>query len=178
MATGDGCISHRPAFFLKVISLVKALRVRADIVYVHYPSHSYVPLLLLGPLRSGRLAVHVHGSDVLREARVTRLYFALKRFVSSKSLKAADLIVVPSNYFKGIVTQAFKIPKERVFIFSSGGIDLNIFCKLQVVQSEGGFLLGYVGRLERDKGVVTLMKALAILRDRLPDMKTIIIGRV
>ena len=162
-------------FFLETIR--KALRDRYDVIYVHYPSHAYVPLLLLGPWRRGRLAVHVHGSDILREARVTRVYFALKRFVSSRALKTADLIIVPSNYYRDVITTVFKVPQERVFVYSSGGIDLKVFCKSAPMPPEGAFRVGYVGRLERDKGIVTLVEALAILQDTLPDLQAVIIGK-
>jgi glycosyltransferase involved in cell wall biosynthesis len=162
-------------FFLE--TLLRVLHGRYDVIYVHYPSHSYVPLLLLGPWRGGRLAVHVHGSDILREARVTRLYFALKRFVSSRALRAADLIIVPSNYYRDVITTVCKVPTERVFVYSSGGIDLKMFCTSTTMLPEGAFRVGYVGRLERDKGLGTLIEALAMLQDTLPDLQAVIIGK-
>jgi glycosyltransferase involved in cell wall biosynthesis len=162
-------------FFLETI--LQVLRGKYDIIYVHYPSHSYVPLLLLGPWRGSRLAVHVHGSDILREARVTRLYFLLKKFVSARALQAADLVIVPSNYYRDVITAVFKVPPERVFIYSSGGVDLTVFCKQTTMPPEDAFRVGYVGRLERDKGVGTLVKALDILQDTLPDLQAVIIGK-
>jgi glycosyltransferase involved in cell wall biosynthesis len=162
-------------FFVETI--VQVLRGKYDILYVHYPSHSYVPLLLLGPWRGGRLAVHVHGSDILREARVTRLYFFLKRFVSSRALQAADLIIVPSNYYRDVITTVFKVPPERVFVYSSGGVDLQVFRKSTTMPLQGVFRVGYIGRLEKDKGVGTLVKALDILQDTLPDLQAVIIGK-
>jgi glycosyltransferase involved in cell wall biosynthesis len=162
-------------FFLD--TFVRVLGSRYDIVYVQYLSHAYVPLLFLGPWRSGKLVVHVHGGDILREEHVTRFYFALKRFVSSKALQSADLIVVPSHYYKDIVTKEFQVVAEKVFIYSSGGVDMRIFHKTTGIQRDSGFVLGYVGRLEKDKGVGTLLQALDILRDTLPDMRTIIIGK-
>jgi glycosyltransferase involved in cell wall biosynthesis len=162
-------------FFLETTRQV--LRGKYDLLYVHYPSHSYVPLLLLGPWRGGKLAVHVHGSDILREARVTRLYFLLKKFVSCRALQAADLIIVPSNYYRDVITTVFKVPPERVFVYSSGGVDLKVFCKLTIMPPEDTFRVGYVGRLERDKGVGTLVQAMDILQDALPNVQAVIIGK-
>jgi glycosyltransferase involved in cell wall biosynthesis len=146
-----------------------------DLVYVHFISHSFVPLLLSAFHRNNKILLHVHGGDVLRQKEVSRWYFWLKLIVVKQALARADGIVVPSRYYRHLLIQKFGIQKKRIFVVASGGVDLSVF-RPGLRSESSSFTIGYVGRLDHGKGVKTLLQAIASVASELGDFRCIVVG--
>lgn len=124
-----------------------------DITYIHYASHSSIPLVV--SKKQKYLVVNVHGSDVLPNKKKQKIFSIFTRYAIHK----ANLVVVPSAYFKEIILKKYSIPSEKVFISPSGGIDESFF-KSNRPLSDGHLKFGYVGRIEPGKGWRIFLQAI------------------
>lgn len=129
-----------------------------DLVYVHYAGYNAPPVLLAKILNKKiKLIVNVHGSDVTPEKKLERA----TNFLTNLLLKKSDLIVVPSSYFASIVNEKYAI-SNPVFVSPSGGIDFTVFTS-QSMRKKGKnkvFKIGYVSRIDKEKGWDTVLYAL------------------
>ncbi|WP_430535401.1 glycosyltransferase family 4 protein [Listeria rocourtiae] len=120
-----------------------------DIVYLHYASHSAFPILCAKLLnRHINLVVNVHGSDVFPE---TPFQEKLQKWVA-RLLKQASHIVVPSDYFKQTVINRYRLSPAHIWISPSGGVNRDLFAPQDTVRDTSIFQVGYVGRIDVDKG--------------------------
>lgn len=94
-----------------------------DIVYIHYASHSSIPVLWALNFKKFRVYTNVHGSDVVP---VNKNQEKFQKY-TEKILKISEKIIVPSVYFENLVSKKYHIPKGKLFIYPSGGININIF---------------------------------------------------
>lgn len=121
-----------------------------DLIYLHYASHSAIPILFAKFLkRDINLTVNLHGSDVFPE---TNLQEYLQKWVK-RLLKKANHVVVPSDYFKKVVIERYKIKAESILISPSGGVNRNLFAPQKNSPNKGEMCIGYVGRIDIDKGL-------------------------
>ncbi|MBC1334684.1 glycosyltransferase family 4 protein [Listeria booriae] len=120
-----------------------------DLVYLHYASHSALPILGAKFLnRKINLTVNVHGSDVFPE---TTFQERLQQWVK-RLLKKANHVVVPSDYFKQVVMKRYGIASELILISPSGGVNRTLFAPQKKERDTSLFRVGYVGRIDVDKG--------------------------
>ena len=146
---------------------------RYDCLYVHYPSYSAPILNFLQSIKRKPMVVNYHGEDLLYP-RYTFIHRYLGR-QSEKLGKKADFIVVPSDYFKGIVMEKKIADNDKIVVSPSGGIDGSIF-QFKGPKEEREYLhLGFVGRLQRTKGTIEFVEACKKLSQHL-NIKVTIIG--
>lgn len=120
-----------------------------DIVYLHYASHSAFPILCAKFLnRNINLVVNLHGSDVFPE---TAFQEHLQKWVT-RLLKQANHVVVPSDYFKQTVVERYHMAPENIWISPSGGVNRDLFAPQETAKDRSPFQVGYVGRIDVDKG--------------------------
>ncbi|MBC2371122.1 glycosyltransferase family 4 protein [Listeria booriae] len=120
-----------------------------DLVYLHYASHSSLPIIWAKFLnRDINLVVNLHGSDVFPENAFQE---RLQKWVT-RLLKQANHVVVPSDYFKETVVERYHLASERVLISPSGGVNRDLFAPREIDKDEAVFRVGYVGRIDIDKG--------------------------
>jgi len=149
------------------------LRKDYDAIYVHYIAHSLLPLVLISPLLKKTLILNAHGEDVLID---TKLGVLIKKIVTPL-IQKANMIVVPSEYFKLEVMEKFSIEKNKIFISASGGIDTTLFRPIEDLKSNALFTIGYVSRIDEGKGWDTLLLATKELKNQIAmPFKVIIIG--
>ncbi|MEO0293130.1 MAG: glycosyltransferase family 4 protein [candidate division WOR-3 bacterium] len=136
-------------FFL--ISILKGLFYRYNIIYVHYIAHSAIPVLIIKFFRRKiKIVSHVHGGDILEEPFL--------KPITSKTLKISDIIIAPSSYFKEIIINIYKINPEKIKVFPSGGVNTSLFKPKKINRKNllksytNQFVLGFVSRIERGKG--------------------------
>lgn len=141
-------------FYLKIF--FKCIKNEYNIIYIHYASHSAIPIILANKFKKLKIYVNVHGTDVLP---INSKQEKFQKYVS-KLLEISSCIIVPSNYYKKIVENKYLLNKE-IFISPSGGIsqdkfyyidnkiklknELNINNNLQMIT-------GYIGRIDPKKG--------------------------
>jgi len=136
-----------------------------DIIHLSYPSHTYLPLFLKS-FKKAKLVVRLHGHDLIP----TNFFQKILLFFTKESIKKADMVVVPSNYFYNELIKIIK-PKDY-FIYPSGGLDTTKFYPIKDKKKEK-FTLGYVGRIDKGKGVDILLEAASKLTF---DFRFIIVG--
>jgi len=155
-------------FFTDVISTIK--KNDYDVVYVHYISHSLIPLLFVKSFIKKPLILNAHGSDVLVTTKAGKFI----QQIITPIIKKANLIVVPSEYFKNIVYDKFSIDKDKIFVSPSGGIDTKLF-KSQNIKKDI-FTIGYVSRIDKGKGWDTLLEAVSLLKEKDLVFQVLIVG--
>ena len=141
-------------FHLKVI--IKGLFGHYDYLYVHFISHSSLGAVLVKKIKKKtKLVLNCHGNDVVADTE--RDFSNIKR--SKKYLPYGDFIVVPSNYFKKVLIDNYGVPKDKIFVYPSGGVNTNLFIKKDLLSSkrksnlkEKYNYIGYISRIEADKG--------------------------
>jgi glycosyltransferase involved in cell wall biosynthesis len=138
----------------------KVLFTKYDLIYVHYINHSLIPFILLKFFIRKPFIINAHGGDVFYESKVAK-FIAL---YTSKVIPYATKIVVPSNYFKKELINRFKLKEDMIFISPSGGINLEIF-KPRVQSVVLPLKIGYLGRIDLNKGWDTFIEAIAKLRN-------------
>ena len=152
-----------------MISFFKALVGKYDTIYIHYASHSSAAILLANRIRSLRIFTNVHGSDVIPENKKQEKM----QHYTSDILKQSERVIVPSEYFKSVVVQKYKIDENKVFVSPSGGVDESVFYDNGKHQVTDTLKIGYVGRISYKKGWDVLIKACSKLNF---DYKLLVVG--
>lgn len=147
-------------FYAEIISAYR--KKDFDLVYLHFLSHSAPGLLLAKVLfgKKKKFIINVHGSDVLKFNK------GLLKWCNIRLLEETDLLVVPSLYFKEVIHSVFPhFPNDKIYVSPSGGINLLLFkYKRPAVGKE--LHLGFVSRIEDDKGWLTFLEAIKELKTK------------
>lgn len=167
-------------FYLE--SFLKCLFRKYEVVYVHYASHSSCGVLLANKLKQLNIYTNVHGSDVFSENKGQE---RMQKFTKSM-LNISSKIIVPSEYFKDVVSGKYLISKNKIFIYPSGGINNKVFYiknQIEVEQAKknygienGLYTFGFAGRITKNKGWDTYLEAIRIFLDTGNNANFIIIG--
>ena len=141
-----------------------------DLIYVHYISHSLIPFLFVNKIKKP-LVLNVHGSDIMSKS----LFNKILQKTLYRIIKKSELIIVPSNYFKNLVSNKFKIKSEKIFIYPSGGVNTKIFKPVNK-KNNYIFTIGFVSRIDKGKGWDILLNAIYLLYKSNYKFRVIIIG--
>ena len=154
-----------------------------DCLYAHFVSRTAIPVRVLKAIHSKMFLVeNAHGNDVITQ---TKNDTGVNIERSRKVLPLADRVIVPSDYFKKVVSKTFCYPEEKIFVSPSGGVDTVMLHPLNMQQARGTcglesgtFYLGYVGRITAGKGWSTLLDATKIVQERkfINNLKLLIVG--
>ena len=164
-------------FFLKTI--IKLNFKSYDLIYVHYPALSAIPLYFWFAKKNTSLFVNIHGNDLVAEEDKDKKHIKTTLFF----LKKASKIIVPSNYFLNILVNDFSFHESKINVYPSGGIDTTLFRPLNThnhkseLDLESAYkYVGYVNRIEENKGWDTFLKAGKKFLTLRLDYKLIIVG--
>lgn len=139
-----------------------------DIIYVHFISHSAIPVLILKLLVGKPLVLNTHGSDVLLKGRLAKILGLFNFLV----VRVAEKVVVPSEFFKDVVIQKLGVSPDKIIVYPSGGINTEIFkYEKKDLNDEGEFVLGYVSRIDYEKGCHIFVEVVKKLVQVLPHIK-------
>src|SRR5699024_9940567 len=94
-----------------------------DIIYIHYPSISAIPILKIIRIKKLNIFTNIHGTDA---DPVTSKEIRLEKN-TQKISKLSKKIIVPSQYFKELVVNKYNINENKVTVYPSGGVDTNVF---------------------------------------------------
>lgn len=139
-------------------SFLKSLFGKYDAVYIHYASHSSAGVLPARKLRKFTIYTNCHGSDVIPE---NRQHEKMQKY-TREVLALSEKIVVPSAYFKQVVSEKYAVSPEKIYVCASGGVNSDVFYPCADKQ-DWPFTMGYVGRISAGKGWDTLLSACALL---------------
>ena len=149
-------------------SLVIAnLRKRFDVVHVFTGGSTLfgVSALVLGRISRVPAVVSFFGKeDFVFFSPLSKLLFKL-------ALSLATRIDVNTSYTQGLVPEEFR---SKTFVLSGGAEEVST--RTVPTPKKSGLRILFVGRLARRKGVDDLIKALATVRQVVPDCRLIIVG--
>ena len=164
------------------LSLLKAVFNNYDYIYVHFVSHTPVGVFLPAiTSKNTKLVLNVHGNDLVADKDVDKGYLKLTRIF----LKGANIVISPSKYFEKVLRKEYHIPKEKIVVYPSGGVNVDKFKKinkktaLKNVGLESKFTyFGYVARIEKDKGYDIYVKAIHefIKNKKTKDVRFLLVG--
>lgn len=150
-------------FYLSVF--FRCLLGKYDMVYIHYVSHSSPPVILANQIKTQKIIINVHGSDIVPENRKQE---QMQKYTRT-ALKHCHGVVVPSEYFRNYVCEKYNYNKKKVYVFPSGGIDNSLFypfdnerrslCIQKMKLTTNKLRVGYVGRISKGKGWDTFVLA-------------------
>lgn len=151
----------------------------ADALYVHGPSWFAPATLLSAAATSKKLIAHTHGGEVYPHSKIERW----AQPAVGVMLRRADLVVAPSRYYAGELARTFQLDADRLFVSPSGGIDTQRFfpgssteARRQLGLAVDGPIIGYVGRLEADKGWETILETAALVVGEGRDLRVLFCG--
>ena len=166
---------------MNVMVILKGIFNNYDYIYAHYISHTgFAPIFVKKTSANTKIVFNAHGNDVVSDDENSK---NVKR--SKKYLKYAYKVVVPSEYFKEVMINDYKIKESKIFIYPSGGVDTNLFIKIDKKEAKKNAKLsnkynyiGYVSKLEKNKGYDVFLEAISILKDKkeLKNYKYLIVG--
>ncbi|ODP99266.1 glycosyltransferase family 4 protein [Salinivibrio sp. DV] len=148
---------------------------KSDILYIHYTSHSSIGVIVASWLRGRRylnIVSNVHGSDILPEKK--NIFSWLKINFSKKIINLSNVVVSPSNYFKDILVSQYKVPRDKIVVSPSGGVDSGVF--QPQADSVKSYTFGYVGRIEKNKGIDELIEAFKLVKGINSNYSLLIVG--
>lgn len=162
-----------------LITICKILFRRYDVLYSHYASHTAFPILIATKFRHIPIIVNVHGNDVIAETKSDEKYFGMVQ----KLLEKSSYIICPSMYFKEAVINNFSIPKNKIIVYPSGGVDTNFFKEMDrhdalkhLGLDADKTYIGYVSRIEVNKGWDLFIKASKMLISQNTNIRLIVVG--
>ena len=167
---------------LYIGTILKGIFNNYDYIYVHFISHSAFPAVFLKRTSKNIcLVLNAHGNDVVKD-----LPFEEKNVRKSKKyIKYADKVVVPSTYYKDVMIRDYNVDENIIYIYPSGGvntdkfvnIDMNTAKKACNLKEEYDYI-GFVSRIEKNKGWDVFLKAIKLLKEdnKIDNKRFLIVG--
>ncbi|OGM01170.1 MAG: hypothetical protein A2008_07395 [Candidatus Wallbacteria bacterium GWC2_49_35] len=173
--------------FFYARALYKGLFNDYDILYGHFVSHICLPLYLIALVRKPAMVINIHGSDILVEGGIRRfIYSYFLAPLIKKILRGASLVITPSRQYRKILASKFGVDGAKIFVSPSGGIDAQKFraldkneCRRKLGLDEKEFVIGYVSRIEKNKGWQVLVEAVSDLKKTgaAGNFKALVVGK-
>ena len=144
--------------FFYITTFLKILIKHYDMIYIHYASHSSLPVIMASKFKKIKIYVNVHGSDVNPENKNKEKF----QKYTKKILQLSEKIIVPSEYFYELIVDKYKLDKKKIIVYPSAGISSSEFFELNKkdIENEKSKMnidfdkkvFAFVGRITRGKG--------------------------
>ena len=164
-------------------------RLRPDIVHAHTPKGGLLGMIgawICGvPVR----VYHVHGLPMITATGLKRL---LLRWSEKVSCKLANQVYCVSESVRAVAVAEGLCDPAKIKVLLNGTIDgidadrtFNPVCvdtaARQEIRNQHGIpadapVIGFVGRIVRDKGMIELTQAWQVLREEFPNLHLLIVG--
>ncbi len=167
--------------FKRLVNIVKKKQV--DILHAHLPDSSLIAIVI-GWLTNTPVVLTVHNNFSLPSKRKAPLRDAVRTFVTNTVFGRADYIIAVGNDIRDSLLKSLgnKVAIKTVH----NGIDYLRYANpakldpFQFRQSLGvsniARLVSMVGRLEKQKGHIYLIDAVAQLKEKYPDVVVLLVG--
>jgi glycosyltransferase involved in cell wall biosynthesis len=171
-------------------NLVRLLRqVRPDVVHGHTPKGGMLAMLAACLCRVPVRVYHLHGLPMATATGVKR---RLLRWCEQVSCRLAHHVYSVSSSLREVALAERLCDPDKITVLLNGSIDgvdaegafnparLGLGVRAEV-RGEHGIpldapVLGFVGRVVRDKGVLELAEVWKVLRAEFPDLRLLIVG--
>jgi glycosyltransferase involved in cell wall biosynthesis len=140
-------------------------------IIVHFPISAapaiiFIALLSKLGIYSCNFICNYHGNDLVPFDYEPRLSVTSKKYFNDFVISFCDKIVVPSNYFKEVLLDNYKLQECNVVVDYSGGVDLDLFKPSSVYRTpsrcgnlkKSKLKLLFVGRIVEQKGLFRAIK--------------------
>jgi glycosyltransferase involved in cell wall biosynthesis len=163
-ATGRRRMAAYAMHYLRLAGLLLKPQIRH--LYVHYASHHCLLPAIGARFFGKQVLVNVHGDDLALGN--SSLYRRIMKVGQSSLLRSARMIAVPSTFFKELLLSRIpEIDPARVVVSPSSGIDFDSLsaataarqCFWQQDAASRIAEIGYIGRIDPDKGWEQLLAA-------------------
>ncbi len=142
-----------------------------DLINLHYVGENALYALLLSYIKKIPLITSIHGSDIE--------YFAHKgrfnKWVVKKTLSRSSKIISNSNALLQMTSTLFGKYIQEKAIVAGNGVWIPKLMQFEHIRKSFPYLLA-IGRLVHHKGFDILVDAYAIVKQKFPDVKLVIIG--
>lgn len=139
---------------------------RRSIVHLHI-AQAYTPELvwLVAKLKRAKYVAHFH-ADVIPTGRAGILLAPYKKIVLSRVLRNASKVLVPTEDYKDLVCDKYRLPRDQVAVVDNG-TDHRIVEQPKRLPEQGKTArLIFVGRLAVQKNIPLLLRTVAAYRDK------------
>ncbi len=139
---------------------------RRSIIHLHI-AQAYTPELvwLSAKLRRFKYVAHYH-ADVIPSGRAGILLEPYKKIVLSRVLRDASKVLVPTEDYKDLVCDKYRLQRDRVAVVDNG-TNHRIVDQSKSLPGQGKTAnLLFVGRLAVQKNLPLMLKAVAAYRDK------------
>lgn len=174
---------------ISLIKLVLALiKIRPHITNVGTPKAGLLGGIASWMIRTPYRIYTMHGLRLETTKGLTRLIL----FISEKiTCMCAHKVICVSNSLKDRALELGLLDEKKAVVLGSGssnGIDLHLYSKTPEVEQEAKRIrrdlsipenipiIGFVGRLTYDKGIVELINSYKILKHEYPDLRLLLVG--
>lgn len=156
-----------------ITTFFKVILNKYDYIYVHFISHSSLPLLVLKAFGFNvKIASHIHGGDVKLLQGRNKLFFKLKQAIVKWAFASSDVLVFPSTSYMEEVSKLYTLNESMLkSVYPSGGLPDEFFIG-KFKCNKSNLLLGYAGRLVKSKNVDKILMAIS----RIDNVKLQIVG--
>lgn len=172
----------------KIISIIKSEK--PDVINSGNPKSGFLIMLACWLLRYKNRIFTLHGLVSDNRTGVVKWIIRLTEKISCSIAK--QVIVVSSSLQQHAVQEKILVPDKGIviekgscngvnvhaFSRSSGILDYAHMIKVKLELTDDDFVIGYVGRLSKDKGTDVLFKAFNMLKVIHPQIKLLIAGPV
>ena len=164
-------------YIFLLISITKTLIFsikKIDLIYIQYIwKHSFFFSNFCPYIKKGnkKLVINFHGEDLTN--------YSLLSIKEKKSFirlcMYADLIIVPSVYFKNLLISQLAFCETKIFVSPSGGVNSKNFFKTKKLNT-GKTTLVYCSRFDSDKGWDDFILGIKSLSEKKIELKAKMIG--
>jgi glycosyltransferase involved in cell wall biosynthesis len=178
-----------PARDLHVLfSLYRLFRKRQfDIIHLHTPKASLLGVLAARLARHKRIIFHLHG---LVSLRLNKIEKGLIYFVERVPFRLSHQVLCVSNSLAQYCVNKSLVKEEKIRVIANGSINGIDFEKKfnpklvspksrilrQELKLEDRFVVGYVGRMTGDKGLLDLLDVAQNLAKKVQDFTLLMVG--
>ncbi|MGH7665085.1 MAG: glycosyltransferase family 4 protein [Gemmatimonadaceae bacterium] len=164
-------------------------RIRPDIVHAHTPKGGLLGMIASALARTPVRVYHMRGLPMMGAAGMKR---RLLRLTESVSCRLAHSVICVSHSVREIAVSDRICPPDKIRVLLGGsgngvdatgkydparvGHDVRDATRDRLAIPRDAVVIGFVGRLVRDKGLVELHAAWRALRTELPGMHLLLVG--
>jgi glycosyltransferase involved in cell wall biosynthesis len=160
-----------PIGLFQLIRLIQKYRIQ--IVNIHYPAECFFYLAICRRILPIRLITSVHGADLFPGGIPRAAYPKAIKWL----LDSSDRIVTPSKAYREDVARVFPQLRGKI-VFIHNGVDLaelgNRSCDSASIKRPPYILC--VAMHNEKKGLDVLLRAFALIHDREPSLKLMLVG--
>ncbi|PXF59963.1 MAG: hypothetical protein C4B58_02085 [Deltaproteobacteria bacterium] len=182
----DYMISFLKFFLLSFYYVTKLYaKKKYAIIHVHTPPDFVVFSALIPKLFGAKIILDIHDplpdffSAKFGANKMNKLFTKFLCLVERVSAKFSDHVITITHYWKDVISKRSKIAETKIsVILNLPDIELFNAAKFKnKKKSDDSFVLLYPGTLNKHCGVDIIIKAIALVKEQIPDLRFVIYGK-